>query len=290
MARARGVIGRDAVVEIRGNAAAAELVERDAWLDFFDAAPAEVRNGLGLSSTRIGGMGLLASAFVPIVELNRAMAVGVEATPTSEELEQAIVWLDAHAATGWALQIPPAAIGAISDRIDRHGLRPSGAAWAKFVQPLPDTKSYLPEGRPHVASVKASEAPVFGAIVQSGFGLPDASAAWMEALVGRPGWTCFLATVDEAPAGAAAMFVSGHAAWSGMAATLRSYRGLGVQSSLIAARLQAAVDQAVTVYTSETARPFVDDDAGFSSFRNQRRGGLPELYSRFNFKRATAGE
>lgn len=35
----------------------AELVERDAWLDMFDAAPADVREALGLANSKIAGIG-----------------------------------------------------------------------------------------------------------------------------------------------------------------------------------------------------------------------------------------
>jgi hypothetical protein len=66
-----------------------ELVERDAWLDFFAAAPDDCVQDFGISSMRVGHIGLLASREVPMVEFNRAMCVGI-AVPTSEtQLDEA---------------------------------------------------------------------------------------------------------------------------------------------------------------------------------------------------------
>lgn len=268
-------------------ASAAELVERNAWLDFFDAAPTTVRETLGLSSIRISGMGMLASAAIPITELNRAMAVGIDGQPSAEEFDGAVEWLDKHAAPSWALQIAPIANTAARDCVDRHGLRASGAGWAKFVTALPAADVWVPSTAARASVADAHTARSFGTTVQSGFGLPEGSARWFEALVGRPGWLCFISTLDGEPAGAAAMFASDNAAWSGMSATLPAYRERGVQSSLIAARLNAANDRGVMVLTSETGRPSADNETGARSYRNQKRGGLVEVYTRLNFKRSS---
>jgi hypothetical protein len=53
-----------------------ELVEREAWLDLFAAAPDSCTRSLGLKSCRLGTMGLLACREVTITEFNRAMCVG----------------------------------------------------------------------------------------------------------------------------------------------------------------------------------------------------------------------
>jgi hypothetical protein len=75
-----------------------ELIERDAWLDFFAAAPADCGQAFGIGSLRLGDMGLLASREVAIVEFNRAICVGTVAPATDTELEEASAWLRANAA------------------------------------------------------------------------------------------------------------------------------------------------------------------------------------------------
>lgn len=271
---------------VLAHAKAAEIVERDAWLDFFDAAPLEVRDEFSLSSVRIGGMGLLGSPVLSITEFNRAMAVGIGRPAAAQELGAAIEWLDQHAASNWALQIAPAAnSGPTKHVIDLERLAPAGAGWVKFAQMLPTSSSWSPTTNARPVAVSADTAVVFGNTVQGGFGLPESSAHWFAALVGRPGWHCFLSTLNGEPAGAAAMYVTGEAAWCGMSTTLSQYRRQGVQSSLIAARLRAAADRRITVLTSETGRPSSADQPGYSSYRNLRRGGFLELYARPNVTR-----
>jgi GNAT superfamily N-acetyltransferase len=268
-----------------GSGSAAEIVERDAWLDLFEAASPAVRDAFGLSSAGIGGIGLLASSAIPITELNRAMAVGIDGAPLTEDLGAAVEWLDRHAASGWALQVAPRVQEAARDFIHRTGLQPSGEGWAKFVQVLPATDAWQPTTAAKARTVDGSDARTFGSTVQGGFGLPEQCADWFAALVGRPNWHCFLSSLNGEPAGAAAMFTAGSAAWSGMAATLPDFRASGVQSSLVAARIDVATRCGVSVLTSETGHPATENDTAFSSYRNQKRAGFSEIYVRPNYKR-----
>jgi GNAT superfamily N-acetyltransferase len=266
---------------------AAEIVEREAWLDLFDAAPQAARAAFGLSSTRIGGMGLLASRGIPITEFNRAMGVDTQGPPSHRDLLAATDWLDSHAAQGWAFQVAPASRPASNLKdIEPLGFSPSGSGWAKFIRRVNESvPAQLPEGV-EIRIADAAIAADFGATVQAGFGVAPECAEWFAALVGRPGWYCFLATIDGEPAAAAAMFIRDGAAWSGMSTTLPKYRVRGMQSAMISARLKEAAARGVTWVTSETGQPTVEDDAGFSSYRNQKRAGFERAYIRLNLKRA----
>ena len=281
------VLTPDIMADLANLAPLADALERDAWLDLFDAAPANVREMLGLSSSRMSGMGLLASTTIPINELNRAMAVGVDRQPSERELDEAIAWLDGHAAVGWALQVADRVDGAETDALlTQRGLQVVGPGWAKFVQRLPAAASLVEGAALRTRPATAETGRSFGRLVQAGFGLPDVTVDWFAALVGRPGWQCFVASVNDQPAGGAAMFVAGNAAWGGMAATLPTFRGRGVQSTLIAARLEAAHRSGARLFTSETAYSATEDDTGLSSYRNQKRAGSTMLYVRPNWKRS----
>jgi GNAT superfamily N-acetyltransferase len=146
-------------------------------------------------------------------------------------------------------------------------------------------RARLPAGV-EIRIADAATATSFGGTVQAGFGVAPECAEWFAALVGRPGWYCFLATIDGEPAAAAAMFIRDGAAWSGMSTTLPDCRGRGLQSALIDARLNEAAARGVTWVTSETRQPSVEDEPGFSSYRNQKRGGFERAYIRLNLKRA----
>jgi hypothetical protein len=267
----------------------AELIERDAWLDLFDAAPAQVRRRFGLASDVIAGMGLLGCPGIPITEFNRAMAVGIAKEPTHDDIDAATTWLDAHAVS-WALQVAPVGrVDLLRDSLGRAALTSKGAGWAKFIRTAASARGEPLRGPVPVAIADASTADVFGRTVTDGFGLPAECASWFAALVNRPFWQCFLAAVDGEPAACGAMFSRGDAAWFGVETTLPVYRGRGAQQSIIAAQVSAASLCGAGVQTSETAQPADQRAPGASSYRNQLRAGFESAYVRLNVGREISG-
>lgn len=268
---------------------AIERIERDAWLDLFAAAPSLAIEALSLSHKRVNGIGLLASSVVPITELNRAVAFGVDTTSSEREIDLAVEWLDENAADGWALQIRPDAMDVRSKAaLERAELEPAGNGWAKFVRPTTN-----PDGGSRISACKviradAGMAETYGRTSQGGFGLPETFAVWFSHLAGRPGWSCFLAIIEGVPVGAAAMFVRESEAWLGIDTVLQPYRTRGVHADLIAARVSQAVKQQVRTLTCETAKPQDDDADGYSSYRNYKKAGFELVYTRPNFKRRAA--
>jgi GNAT superfamily N-acetyltransferase len=82
-----------------------------------------------------------------------------------------------------------------------------------------------------------------------------------------PDWHLFLARIDGAPAGAAVLSIHDRIGYLAAASTLPEYRGRGVQSALIAARLERAHARRCTVVS-------VGADWGSQSQRNLQRAGL----------------
>jgi GNAT superfamily N-acetyltransferase len=92
--------------------------------------------------------------------------------------------------------------------------------------------------------------------VAEGYGMPEACAGLIAALVGRAGYHCFLAWGGERPTGAGALPVVGQSGWCGVAATLPEARGRGAQNALLAARICRAAKLGCTaVYTETNLRP-----------------------------------
>ncbi|WP_238192633.1 GNAT family N-acetyltransferase [Methylobacterium frigidaeris] len=285
--RKNSTMGSSLMISIVNNVdLCAEVIERDAWLDLFSAAPDQARSDLGLSHETIAGMGLLGCRAIPITELNRALAVGIEREPLIDDLDAATSWLDDHAAS-WALQIAPGARTPIlQDHLARSSLAEAGMGWAKFVATdAPRRRDPLVEPVP-VEVVDDEGADAFGRAVVEGFGLPAACGAWFAALVGRPSWRCFAAIVDGEVAGCGSMFVRNGAAWLGVEATRPTFRGRGAQRSVVAAQVSAAAAMGATVLTCETSQPADHADEGATSYRNQERAGFLRRYTRPNFKRS----
>jgi hypothetical protein len=262
-----------------------ELVERDAWLDFFAAAPDHCAQNFGVSSQRLYDIGVLASREIAMVEFNRAMCVGIVAAATETELDEASAWLTTNAAPGWALQVAPAAHTRIlQDWLGRHAMTVSGTGWAKFTRGIspaaPDRTSF------QVRLVNRESADAFGQVVQAGFGLPVATAKWFAALFGRPGWHLYLAYEGETPAACGAAFAQHGVAWFGMDATLTDFRRRGAQTAQISRRIEDGRAAGLLGFTAETGQPPAGHEAAHASYNNYRRGGFTPVYVRPNYKRA----
>jgi len=91
-----------------------------------------------------------------------------------------------------------------------------------------------------------------------------------------PGWTAFLARDGDEPAGAAAVWVGGDAAYFGLAATLPEHRGKGGQGALFAARIEHALGAGCRTLVTETGE--LRDDLPGASYRNILRYGFEERH------------
>jgi hypothetical protein len=265
-----------------------EAVERDAWLDMSAAAPREVVETFGIRSHRIGEIGLLATAGLPIVEFNRAIVPAAGAPLTGRELDQATAWLEANAAPGWSLQIGPVARNpAAADWLGAHAMAPVGLGWAKFHRPAGGTQDPDRGAAIQVRLVEdARDARSFGEIVCAGFGIPSAAEPWFAALFGRPGWRLYLGIHGERPVAAGASFAKHGVAWLGIDTTLADHRRRGAQTALIARRVQDGRSIGLSDLTAETGQPEPGREAEHTSYSNYRRAGFTPVYVRPNYKPA----
>src|SRR5262245_15677758 len=125
----QSVITANAVPDLK----AIELVERDAWLDFYAAAPATYATSMSLQSKKFDSYAGLAHSGIPISEFNRAIAVGIDHPMTASGLDEIIGWLDANADPAWVIQLAPSErMAQIALELEKRGLEPRGNGWAKF--------------------------------------------------------------------------------------------------------------------------------------------------------------
>ena len=110
-----------------------------------------------------------------------------------------------------------------------------------------------------------------------GSGMSADVALELSAIVGAPGWSCFLSWDGDEPAGTGALYADGEHGWLGVAATRDAYRGRGSQSAILAARIERARELGVRALTTETGV------ADGPSHRNILRAGFHEQYLRPNY-------
>jgi GNAT superfamily N-acetyltransferase len=260
-----------------------ESIEAAAWHDMYKAAPAEYAREHGLGTMRVGHGACLAHGRLIVPEFARI--IGVSSLP---EVDEAIRWMESNCAPGWALQLPDVPESAETRRAVRaRGYAPRGNGWAKF-RHAPAAVN-LP-AVPHLRSVFAQpeDAATFGHLVSAGFGLPESVGEWFAELVGRPDWSVAIAYWDDTPVGCGALYTVDGWAWMGADTTLADFRGRGVQSHLIRARLRRGMELGARQFTAETGQPDAGREAQHTSFSNYVRAGFSPTYVRLNHVRVTA--
>ncbi len=257
-----------------------EAIERDAYSDFWDAAPADLRDGLGLARRRVGdGVALFAAGLGGSMIFNRLLGYGL-ADARAEDLDPVIDAFEASGVAVWVLQVAPAA-AALATLAVARGFEPHPRPWVKFVRgaepaSAASTLDVLPAG-PDAAGA-------FGATFCAAFGVPALLAPWIAALPGRPRWRCFLAWDADAPVATGALYLGARGlGWLGFGGTLPSHRGRGAQQALLAARIEAGRAEGCRGFATETGAPVAGEPA--PSYRNILRAGFTEAYTRPNLHR-----
>jgi GNAT superfamily N-acetyltransferase len=133
-----------------------------------------------------------------------------------------------------------------------------------------------------VTQVGPDRADNFAAVVTGGFGMPDWTSPLAANIVGRPGWSCYVAYDGDAPAGAGALFLHEAIGWLGFGSTLPSFRGRGAQSAILAARIEEARRRGCRAVTTETGE--LEEGRASGSYRNILRAGFREAGVRKNYR------
>ncbi len=245
-----------------------EAGERLSELERIEAralADAVVRGG-GRSEP-VGGAICVAHPGIPIMELNRAI-------PAEAAIEIAAI-------AAWF--VGPHAICVTTERrelareLEEHGYT-HASSWMKF------TRDSGP-ARPTETDLRVEQtldAELFGLLVAKGSSIPQEAAGPLAAIVGAPGWSCFVAWAGAEPAGSAALYVDAPNAWIGVASTRPGFRRRGAQTALLAARIDAARAAGAVLLATETGQRVPGESD--QSYRNIVRAGFREAYLRANWR------
>ena len=258
-----------------------EAIERDAWTDFYGAAPAELRSALGVEHRRIDDGVLLIARAIDNLQFNRLSNFGVVHPARGGPLDAAIAAFEAAGVKDWVVHVSEKD-AVLAQLCAQRGLTPHPRTWAKFMRD--GAPAQTRETALTIREVGASEAEVFGAAAAAGFGMPPVLAQWLTVLPGRTNWRCFVGFDGAKPVASGAAFLADGAAWLGIGATLPEYRGRGAQPALLAQRINAARDAGATIMTTETGIPYESEAA--ASFNNIQRAGFTIAYRRPNLRRA----
>lgn len=253
-----------------------ELIEAEAWADIYRAAPAALAEEHGIAVLDLGAAAAcIVARDVPSLMLNRVIGLGVAAPATSAMLDLAG---EAFGETRYMIPVAPQCQPSeLTDWLRRRGFE-AGYAWMKFergAEPAPAAATEL-----EVRAAEPEDAKAFGQALIAGYEMPGWMAGWVGALVGRPGWSCYLAFAGAEPAAAGCAYIRPPVAWLGLAGTVPAYRRRGGQGAIMAARITEAIAAGCTAIGTETGERVLDRPS--ASYSNIVRFGFTEAYVRPN--------
>jgi hypothetical protein len=235
----------------------------------WDAAPADLAARHGIAATDLRGGVCLAVGSAPGSRmLNHVVGAGIEEPVTEDDLDDLERFYEGLGARPCVAVADEAA--GLRDRLEARGYA-EDRPWLVFHRsagpaPGPATDLRVTEAGPRSAAA-------FGGVVAAGFGMPPEFTGWFARLVGRPGWTCLIASDRGVPVGAAALLIAGGVAWFGLGAALPEHRGRGAQGALFAERARRAHAAGAADLVTETGAPLPGEGPG-PSHRNMLRAGF----------------
>ena len=256
-------------------AAVVELTEGAAYADLLRAAPPEW--GCIAEQTSCGW--LLMAPPLDMLLFNRIVGCGIREPAREAELREMVGRFRDRGLRNFGVQPSPAASPPdLPEQIEALGLAVRDR-WTKVIRG-PGTAN-VPETTVIVEQIGPEHCAAFGEVTTKGFGMPAQLGPWIASTVGRPGWRHYLASLDGAPIGAAALFVADRVGWLGVASTLPQARRHGAQGALFARRVADASMMGCRYIVTETSEQLPDRPN--PSFRNMLRAGFDVVYHRPNY-------
>ncbi|HSD03433.1 MAG TPA: GNAT family N-acetyltransferase [Gaiellales bacterium] len=253
-----------------------ELIEAEAWADIFRAVPAALAEEHGIAALDLGAAAAcIVARDVPSLMLNRVIGLGVGAAATPAMLDLAD---EAFGETRYMIPVAPQCQPAeLTAWLRGRGFE-AGYAWMKFErgpEPPPPAATSL-----EVRRVGPDDADAFAQALVAGYEMPGWMEGWVAELVGRPGWSCYVALHGAEPAAAGCVYIRPPAAWLGLAATVPELRRRGGQGAIMEARIREALAAGCSVIGTETGERVIDRSS--ASYSNIMRFGFREAYVRPN--------
>jgi GNAT superfamily N-acetyltransferase len=267
--------------------ALAERVEAEAYHDFQEGAPPDVRAALGLASLHIAGGVALSMGNDPTSFWSKVLGLGLEQQVTAELIDEIC---DFYRSEGTRVAVFQIAASQLPDDwpeiCERVGLS-AGGTLVKLVGDIDAALACVedpvrPRPAVRVEPATRDQAAAWGEVMMDCFGMPREHLSDMAAgAVGRPGWRQFAAWSVGELVGTAGLYIHGEAGHLFGGAVIPHARRLGGQSALLAARVHAAKEAGCRWVVGETGAE--SPGTHNTSLHNMLRAGLSVRYERQNW-------
>jgi len=266
-----------------------ELAEIRAYCDFVGGAPAPVREELGIGVRGVGGSGVgSALAITASAEatnfFNRAGGFDAGRPIDEQVVAQVVDFFRARGVREGSFMVAPSLLPANWDSIAERFKLTEGTRFVKLGADVEVAARAAQAAKPldpglRVGRVEPDRAREWATVMMPtlGFATP-AMVDVAQACVGRANWRQYAVCDGERIVGVGSVFVDGQCADMFGGATLGRWRGRGVQSALLAARVRGAREAGCRWIVAEA---FAEGPGEHnSSLHNMMRAGFERLYDR----------
>lgn len=258
---------------------AIESSERDYMLDRMKAIQTRPNNPEGVVLRQIGDAWCFYASTMPWPSFNTVRGVHSQDIGLLDEM---IGFYKELGRKPHFEIVPSLADRPLLQALSERGFYQSGYHTSMYLIPEQEGGHYRAEAAEHIRidELREDEFELYATIHCLGTGLPEdgipSVAANNSVLYNRPGWTFYIARVDDKPAAVGVMHIHNGVASLTFAATLPEYRRQGLQQALLRRRILEAANKGCELIVSQCA--FLSP-----SHRNMERIGMQIGYIRSNW-------
>lgn len=273
----------------------AERIDTDNWLDDFAAAPAHVAAALGLATRHQDGLAMVRSR-IPFSHFNMVLTLGCPAAVDAAAFE-AIERFYAEGGAGrhWVLVNEHSRPHDLPAQLLARGYQPDGA-WERVVlQHAPDARPAPWAAHDHGCEiVTTASAAEWAGFLLGCYRMPPPIGEWLQALVGRRGWTHALRREGGQAGGKVVMARSLYQddegwAWLGIDAPVPGVMAPCFEDDqrVVATLLAAASERGARAFVSDIEVPSPTRDS--EAYRRWGELGFSAAYRRALYVKVQAG-
>jgi hypothetical protein len=256
-----------------------EFGEAEAWSNYYLCAPPEFAQHYRVEAKKIGSVWVTMIPEVDWAFLNRIVVLGVVATATESELDEAISLLHDAGCQNYTVQLCPLAQPAqVTEWLEVRGFTKS-RNWAKMYRGNEPALEFSTDLRIELICPELADS--FSDVALAAFEIPSEFRPLFNGIIGKPGWRHYVAFDEEQPVATGALFVRENIGWLGFGSTLASHRKRSGQSAMFARRIQNGLDLGCKWFVTETGEDTPENPN--PSYRNMLRSGFKLAYLRPNY-------
>ncbi|TPN88261.1 hypothetical protein FJ987_23715 [Mesorhizobium sp. CU2] len=269
---------------------AIERAEVAAWLDLYEAAPADFAAQHGLAIARDGDIVWTTCTTIPFIHFNCVKNIGVDGPASEAELDRLLAhYRNAGIMRPWFYTNPHTEPSRLRCWLEARGLQHQGG-WERIFRdatPLPVEPVFPPDPLIPLDDLTAEEvtprtASQWASFIDSKYRLP--TSPWLMALVGRKGWHHYMLRRRGAVEAVRSLFIGNDgAAWSGIDAPVPGImaQSFDLDAMLGERLLRDGIAAGAKLFVADIEAPLPERDG--PAYRNYDRLGFKLTYLRDHY-------